>query len=237
MPNGKHNAQCSNCDFFRGHVLLETRPESRRWCYKHDFVMPYGCGELICADWQHGNEKSESSSLLERGLLYYYSYASLSPPEKLRDFQSLQNLIFSINIHQDDEFGWVLYVKKEAYPWFPGPDERLSMRLGEAENLFQVVDVQRKLWVGSKRTPSGNWREKYRTRSQRVVYCPEFPESLYEWLGMHIDVKRLVAEAEKHRQTEMLLPLGIFTFAELVEEYSLYMLYPDLLHYKEYRRN
>lgn len=199
--------------------------------------MPYGCGELICADWQHNNWKSTEFASLKPGQLYYYSYAYFSPPEKLRDFQSLQNFIFSVSIHQDDELGWAFYINEDRHPWFPEPQEHLRVHLKNAPHLFKVVDVQRKLWIGSRRTPSGDSYQNYSTRIQRVIYCPESPEMLYEWLNVYLDMRNLIADAEKHRQTEMLLPLGILALMESVEQHSLYTLHPDLFWYKDYYKD
>lgn len=236
MPNGKYNAQCNNCDFFRGSLFPEIET-SRRWCRKHDFVMPYGASELICSDWLHEGKAGERFANLDSGFLYHYSYQSVNLPDKFRAFPALQNLIVGASIHNDNKLGWVVHLKEEWYSIFPEPDNLIELWTSEINGLFQVLDIQRSFHSGTERSQSGEWKEIYATRTQRILHCPSSRLELYKWINTSIDANRYLAQTATHERAEALLASGFFVYLEIIEKNKSYRLHPDLFYYKEYQRN
>ncbi len=235
MPNGKYNPQCSNCDFFQGSLFPEMETE-RRWCKKHNFVMPYGGSEFICSDWLHEGKASEHFKNLESDSLYNYSYQSINPPDKFRAFHELQNLIVSASIHNDSELGWVVHLKEEWLSLFPQPDTTVELWFSGASNKFQILDIQRRFHSGSERLQSGEWKQNYTTRNQRVLHCPSSPLQVYSWVNTLIKVDEYISKVSLHEYAEALLAFGFFVYLEVAEKHKKYKLIPELFHYKEFLR-
>jgi hypothetical protein len=232
VPNGKYNPQCSNCDFFQGGLFPEIETE-RRWCKKHNFVMPYGGSEFICSDWLHEGKASEYFKGLESGFLYNYSYQSENPPETFRSFDKLQNLIVSAAINQDNELGWVVLLKDEWQSLFPKPDNSVELWFNGTSNAFQVLDIQRSFHAGSMRVDADKWEHRYVTRIQRVLYCPSLSIQVYNWVNELLRVDEYISKTIPFEGSDMLLAIGFFVYLEVVEKHKKYRLIPDTYYYKD----
>lgn len=237
--NGSHSPQCFNCKFFHQGFFPKNPNviDNRRWCKKHDFIMPDGIGELICSDWldkewlRQKNKASDYFANLEPGFLYHYFYFSADLPVIFQAFSNIQNLFIPITINKDDELEWIALDFRTI--WFPKPDQKIMLWIDENNYQFEVIDIPRSYVSGSTLLPSGERQYKHTPIIRRVLHCPSSPDQLYQGLNTAIDLDRYLANETRRFAAE---DLGFFAFLEIVEKDKVYRLHANSLNYKDYRR-
>ena len=245
MPNGKYDPQCYNCQFV-------THRQDRRSCKLHDFVMPDIDTEIICRDFQLAEElqgdsvhfgyvprfmHSQEFRTLEPGSLYY----SFDRYGKFGAFRNLQRLIIDGDVYNDEELGWVIYLRhnRTQYPFLPEPKTRFRVLLNGDTYDFEIADLERRRLMGGRREEDGRWINNWQTVTTRIVYCPSKPNVLYDWLDHYFDARTLVehlTDPSKTRFPEIESELWISCFVEIIEEKTVYRLRPDSLYHSEHAR-
>ncbi len=239
MPNGNYHPTCLNCNFLDDAM-------GKKICKTNEFVMPR-IGEVICRQWQLHEKyrsdnfhydyvadfmKSEEFQSLKYGFLYYYSYTSAAPFENIASFKALRNLLFATGIEKIIELGWCLCPIKINPLWLEA-ETKLELILGQISYEFYVVNSERLLpkEIGPK-MPDGKLKYTYRTEMHRVIYCPEFPNILYDWLNEYLDVEGYMSEWLEKGYDFISIP----SIVEEIHIKKTYRLYPYLLEYGKHRR-
>jgi hypothetical protein len=219
MPNGAHSPQCHTCDFI---------DQDHRSCTIHDFVLPQLGTEVICGDWRQSQEQVVITEGMQPGMLYYYSYASDAAPLPLERFAALRHLMVSGSIHEDEEFGWCLYLDPLRYRSYPAPGRRAVVQIDERAYAGRVVQAARRRCVGGSRTESGGWASHFETRTQRMLILPDAPGALRAVLDQHYDVAAYRASLAAHWAADQLLASGYFCFVEILEPRKRFRVRPNL---------
>ena len=211
---------CSNCKFYKDE---DTYTERR--CAKHDFVMPRLDWQIVCKDWERDGERLDVE--MDEGILYYYSggsgemvYAPIGP------FEDVQSILVSVSVRRDEDHGWIIFPRQYRH-YFPEPDTRLVVVVGQRKCAFQVINAERRLAAEMIPSDSGNWETHYHTQHVFMLYSLESPDLLYDWLDSVIDIERMIADS---------LAPSIFAFVEVRKRNQEYVLHADLLAYGDYLR-
>ncbi|QPC84375.1 hypothetical protein G4Y79_08370 [Phototrophicus methaneseepsis] len=212
---------CSNCDFFKhGDHFTERR------CAKYDFVMPRVDWQILCNDWQHEGQ-NVNFSFEEDETLYYYSagsgeiiYAPISP------LQELQSLLISVSVRRDEEYGWIIFPRQYRH-YFPEPDTRVVVVVGDRKCAFQVTNAERRLAAEMIPSGGGKWETHYHTQSVFMLYSLESPDLLYDWLDSFMNLERMIDAS---------IAPSVFAFMEVRNRNREYILHADLLTYNNYLR-
>jgi hypothetical protein len=130
----------------------------------------------------------------------------------------------------------VVHLKEECLLLFPQPGTLVELWFGGASNKFQILDIQRRFHSGGERLQSGEWKQNYTTRNQRVLHCPSSSFQVYNWVNTLIKLDEYISQTSSHEHTEAHLAFGFFVYLEVIEKHKKYKLVPDLFYYKEFLR-
>lgn len=211
--------QCENCQFFT------NRHDDNRQCQKYDFVMPEIDWQMVCKDWRNGNKRLRLN--LTEQMLYYYSYGSgqirKSP---IAPFRQLQNLIVSVTLRRDEEFGWVIYPRQRLHH-FPQVGASFSLFIGEQSYRFCSVYEARNVATAMTTMGDNVWEMNYHEQYIYMLYHEDDPNLLYYWANQLLDFDAYMRDC--------FVP-SLFAFVEIIQYGHSYALHPDLLAYEAYRR-
>jgi hypothetical protein len=141
--------------------------------------------------------------------------------------EDIQSLLISVSVRRDEQHGWIIFPRQYRH-YFPEPDTRLIVIVGERKSAFQVINAERRLAAEMIPVGRGNWESHYHTQYVFMLYSLESPDLLYDWLNTIIDVDRMVADS---------IAPSFFAFMEVRNRNREYVLHADLLAYSDYLRD
>ncbi|MFZ5863805.1 MAG: hypothetical protein ACOYXR_13305 [Nitrospirota bacterium] len=231
MPNGKGSPDCRICRY-------HERIEDTSFCKKHHLTLPYVTSEIICRDWEHKDRSSEFKNL-QADILYYYSYASTEIPIPLYEFSELnifRRVIF-VPIKHDSELGWSLVPFGNESSYFPPPGERFAVVVSNdgATKTFEVAERRRLVAGPTEFLPDGTKSTAYDHKDVRRVFCPNEPDFLFQWFDSQFHTDAVVRRWSR----APLLFNGVFSYfvhIEIIPAVNRYRIFPNLLHYRPFKR-
>ncbi len=233
--------RCSNCDYFSCH---EEWPQSGHCCRKHRFVMPEVGVEVVCHDWRHRGQTSAIADALPAGSLCYYSSASPAPPQVLGALDDLQHPILDARVHWHESRGWTLLflsTDDPVVPLFPEPGDGVRLVFGDTAYAFVAADMDPPEVSESAAERSPAHPRLSQIRAHRLLYNPDVPTALYDWLNHCFDLTAYQSELRQFGSEQFvryLLAVSLYVFLEVMlpqREYRLLPDYSDLL--AKFRRN
>lgn len=231
MANGTGFPDCNSCRYY---VSVEERKE----CGKHNFIIPKGCSEILCKDYQHYKSHSEHHfRSLSPGILYHYSYASNQQPIPLDKFDHFKKPIeyIILTLVDDPEFGWAIYYVNPN----PNSDYRLeskvTIQIDNKKFLFEVAQAQRIFYGGCSRQNDGTWEQRWKKGVQNIIFSPTDPYLLYKWLNKQFDVEKILYKFGTVR-SESLSIIRLFILCEPDQSENMLYLRPYIPMYGEFAR-
>jgi hypothetical protein len=190
MGMGDYGEHCQNCNSFNS-----KRPD-RRFCERHNFVMPIVSYYVICANWQSQGKSQENKFVarLEKGFLYAWDPYLRPSPQKLDRFEAIQDLFIDLDVTviENPEHGFLIYLpqRKDAFPE-PGETISISIDLVPVEFLIRNIDIT---VTYTRRNAEGKLDMEDRHEMERVALpLNNGQEVLINWLDKYHNL----AEARK----------------------------------------
>lgn len=100
-----------------------------------------------------------------------------------------------VNIYYDPKLGWFL---RTYAPFFYFPKTAATLRIGKQEHLCQIINLKRKWWmVWPISETAGEWKIDQWEEVKRVIYLPQSPLAIYDWLNQYLDVSEHLDSCKK----------------------------------------
>lgn len=188
--------QCLSCTAF------DTSVPNRRYCKKHNFVMPEFNDYLVCADWQFRHIPEPPKPFvdsLDADTLYWWN--DIYYPHPVDRFESIQELRLhrAVAIAPHPQHTWIVIIP----PWdtniYPAPDSKVALQLEDKAALFTLIDAE----IDTYYTTSSGDRKlhvKVRKEARRIAvpsraHVQIFSKWIDRYFGIEDSIRQFYKEA------------------------------------------
>ena len=179
--------QCDGCTAF------DASASDRRYCKKHNFVMPEFNDYLVCADWRFRftpEPPRPFGDSLETNILYWWN--ELYYPHPVDRFELIQELRLHrrVAIAPHPKHTWIILIP----PWdtniYPAPDSTFALQLGNQIAMFTLIDAEiETLYTTAAAGDKKLQVEKHKEDRRVAVPSREHVQLFIKWIDRHFGIE------------------------------------------------